>query len=168
MARGRGRNFVRAASSWDWLLQQFMASNVTAGTPLGFEMATVAADFDETLFRTQYWLKCVRATDTTAFASVAWGIIVSTERSFAAATFPLPVADSQLEWIARGILNVGAHVAAMENTSITVGDVADGMVKSRRRLNSGENILLVFESLAGGALVQVSGGLSFLSKVSGT
>ena len=167
MARRGGSNQRRAASSWDWLMVQIAATNISAGTPVAFEMAILGTDFDETLFRTEFWLAMARVTDTTAAISIAWGLIVSTERAFPTGS-PLPIDDSQLEWIARGMLQCPGSVAGMETASITLGDRNNGVVKSRRRLNQGENILLVFQSLAGSAPGQVIGGISLLSKVSGT
>ncbi len=170
MARGssRGGGQRRAASSWIWQTANTAVSALAAGGLTAFEMFVLPDDAtDETLFRTVadvYFGKT--AVQATAAVPLTCGFIVSQQRALAAGTasLPRPIEEAEQEWIFRSQVVLSRSTAA---DTLVRSELRHLDIKSRRRVNASENLVLVFENPSAVA-VEVAAIISVLSKSSGT
>jgi len=167
----RGRGFTRAASSWIWQKVEIAPTGMATTVAIGFEMFVLPANApDETLFRTLIDLIVYRQGDTAGVVRCSAGLIVSTQRAFAGgiASLPRPLEEAELEWIWRKSFYAGIRTSAAAGANaLTQGERVHADIKSRRRLNAEENIVLLLIN-AGADTLEVAGSVAVLSKISGT
>ena len=162
------RQSRRAASSWIWQTSLTAVTALPAASIVAFELFVLPDDAtDETLFRTIASLYAGKtAISALGPANIEVGFIVSQQRAVAAgvAALPRPIEEAEQEWIFRGKLIVPRSTAA---DTIIQSDKLELDIKSRRRLNSTENLVLLFENLEAFA-IEVTANVSVLSKATGT